>query len=151
MRISVKCSSAVHILLMLAVLAPSQRITSDFLSSSVGCNAVEIRRLLSGLKKAGLIDVVRGPGGAMLKRHPRDISLLSIYSAVDRASLDELIGVHAHPAPQCPFGKNIEQLLNEPYREIGDAVREKMASITLERLLHRLKEIEPSLEDRPMS
>lgn len=146
MRISVKCSSAVHLLLMLALLSSRQRMTSEFLASSVGCNPVEIRKLLGSLKKAGLIDVSRGPGGAVLKRAPKDITLFDIYSAVDTASLNEIVGVHAHPFPGCPFGKNIGELLAEPYAEIGEAVREKMTSITLESLLSRLVQMEPSLK-----
>ena len=148
MRISVKCSSAVHVLLMIAVLPASYKITSDFLASSVGSNPVEIRKLLSSLKKAGIIDVNRGPGGAKLKKSPKDITLLDIYDAVDSASLDELIGVHSHPTLQCPFGKNIANLLAEPYAEISEAVREKMSAITLERLLTQLQKMEPTIYEQ---
>ena len=148
MRISVKCSSAVHVLLMIAALPASCKATSEFLASSVGCNPVEIRKLLSSMKKAGLIEVARGTGGASLKRPPSEITLLDIYNAVDSASLDELIGVHGHPSKQCPFGKNICLLLSEPYAEIGEAVREKMQSVTLERLLGRLRELEPGLFEK---
>jgi len=146
MRVSVKCSSAVHILLMIAMPPGGQKITSDFLASSVGSNPVEIRKLLSSLKKAELIDVMRGPGGAVLKREPRDITLLDIYNAVDPASLDELIGVHRHAEKRCPFGRNIEELLSEPYAEISEAVRRGMSDITLERLCTRLREMEPRIQ-----
>ena len=145
MRISVKCSSAIHMLLMIAALSGQQKVTSEFLASSVGNNPVEVRKLLSSLKKAELIDVSRGPGGATLKKSPEDITLLDIYSAVDAASLNELIGIHQNPASQCPFGKNIATVLSEPYAEIGETVREKMATITLAQLMNRLQEIEPAL------
>lgn len=145
-RISVKCSSAVHVLLMIAMPPAGRKVTSDFLAGSVGCNPVEIRKLLSSLKKAGIIDVLRGTGGATLRKAPKDITLLDIYSAVDAASLDELIGVHAHALPQCPFGKNIYRLLAEPYQDIGNAVREKMEAITLAQLVGRLVELEPSIQ-----
>lgn len=146
MRISVKCSSAIHALLILSVLTPGQKKSSDALAASVGCNPVEIRKLLIGLKKAGLVDVARGPGGASLKLHPKNISLLDIYSAVDSASLNELIGVHAHPDEHCPFGRNIAELLSEPYAQIGNAVREEMACITLEHLLEKLIQMEPAVQ-----
>lgn len=149
MRISAKCSSAVHILLMITLLSGKKKVTSGFLAASVGCNPVEVRKLLGGLKRAGIVSVARGTGGAALKKDPRDISLLDIYSAVDAASLDELIGVHPHPADQCPFGRNIYRLLAEPYAEIGDAVREKMASVRLSLLLERLLALEPALGDQP--
>lgn len=145
MRISVKCSSAVHVLLLLAAMPPGQKKSSERLAASVGCNPVEVRKLLIGLKKAGLVEVARGRGGASLGRRPGDITLLDIYAAVDSASPDELIGVHAHPDEHCPFGRNIAELLAEPYARIGDAVREEMASVTLEGLLNRLIEMEPSI------
>lgn len=147
LRISMKCSSAVHILLMIAILPAHRKVTSDFLAGSVGCNPVEVRKLIGSLKKAGIIDVARGTGGATLRKAPGDISLLDIYSAVDAASLDALIGVHAHAEAQCPFGRNIYTILAEPYAEIGNAVREKMRAITLEQLLTRLEEIEPTIHD----
>lgn len=145
MRINIKCSSAIHILLMIAMLPETHKVTSEFLASSVGSNPVDIRKLLSSLKKAGLIEVSRGPGGAKLRKQPEEITLLDIYSAVDSTPLDELIGVHAHPAEQCPFGRNIGDVLAEPYAEIGDTVRQKMASITLAQLCYRLKDLEPGV------
>lgn len=147
MRINIKCSSAVHILLMIAMLSDQTKITSEFLSSSVGNHPVETRKLLSDLKKAGIIQVTRGLGGASLLKEPKDITLLDIYNAVDSKSLDDLIGIHRHPIPECPFGKNITHLLSEPYTEISQTLRSKMNSITLEQLCNRLKEIEPSLEN----
>lgn len=145
MRISVKCSSAVHVLLMITALQGQKKVTSTFLASSVGCNPVEVRKLLGGLKKAGIIEIARGTGGAALRKPPESITLLDIYSAVDAASLDELIGVHAHAAEQCPFGRNISQLLSGPYAEIGEAIRGKMASITLAQLMAKLEEMEPGV------
>lgn len=145
MRISVKCSSAVHMLLMIATLSAQRKVTSGFLAASVGCNAVEIRKILGNLKRAGLIDVARGTGGATLRKAPEDISLLDIYSAVDAASLDALIGVHSHAMAQCPFGKNIHRLLAQPYAEIGHAVRDKMETITLAQLLAQLEALEPEI------
>ncbi len=145
MRINIKCSSAVHILLMLALLPDTYKITSEFLASSVGNNPVEIRKLLSNLKKADIIEVTRGLGGARLKRSPKDITLLDIYNTVDSTPLEDLIGIHAHPEKKCPFGRNIGDILAEPYAEIGDTVREKMSSITLEQLCNRLCEIEPTV------
>lgn len=145
MRINIKCSMAVHILLMIAMLPDTQKVTSELLASSVGSNPVEIRKLLSNLKKAGIIHVTRGRGGAALIKEPKNISLLDIYNAVDPKSLDDLIGVHSHPAGQCLFGKNISCLLAESYGDIGETMRHKMNSITLEQLCSRLKEMEPAI------
>lgn len=145
MRISVKCSTAVHMLLMIAVPPAGGKVTGDYMAGSIGCNPVEIRKLLSALKRAGLIDVARGTGGATLLHAPGDITLYDIFSAVDHASLDELIGVHTHPTAACPFGRNIQQILSEPYAEIGNAIRTEMQQIKLSQLLDRLATLEPDL------
>lgn len=145
MRVNIKCSMAVHVLLMTAMPPAGVKITSELLASSVGSNPVEIRKLMSDLKKSGIINVARGTGGATLSKEPKNITLLDIYNAVDPKSLDDLIGVHSHPAEQCLFGRNINSLLNEPYAEVGEAVRGKMNEITLEHLCDRLKEIEPTI------
>lgn len=144
MRINIKCSSAVHILLMIELLKDKHKLTSEFLAASLGNNPVEVRKLLSNLKKAEIIKVARGPGGASLLKEPKNITLLEICNAVDPKSLENLIGIHSHPSQECPFGKNITNLLAGSYTEISKTVRDKMNSITLEQLSKQLKEMEPN-------
>ena len=59
------------------------KLTSDFMAGSVGVNPVIIRKTLSQLKKADLISVQRGTGGASLLKDPEEINLLQVYRAVD--------------------------------------------------------------------
>ena len=147
MRVSTKCSTAVHILLMIAILSPHQKVTSETLAESVGRNPVEIRKIFSGLKRAGIIDISRGSGGSTLLKDPKDISFFDIYSAVDTLALNELIGIHENPSETCIVGRNITALLAEPYAKIGNAVRQAMTSTTLDQLLKKLREIEPMMEE----
>ena len=58
------------------------KITSDFLASSINVNPVIIRRILSQLKEAGIIEVKRGTGGAMITKPLQDITFLDVYYAV---------------------------------------------------------------------
>ena len=44
------------------------KVTSDFLASSINTNPVIIRKILTQLKSAGLINVARGTGGIELTR-----------------------------------------------------------------------------------
>mgnify|MGYP000697803346 CR=1 FL=1 len=46
------------------------KITSEFLAGSIQVNPVIIRKLLSQLKTAGLIEVKRGPGGTSIAKTP---------------------------------------------------------------------------------
>ena len=64
MQISSRFTIAVHVLLCIGAFKDDYKITSDFLASSVNVNPVVIRRLLQQLKKAGLVNVKRGSGGA---------------------------------------------------------------------------------------
>ena len=66
MQISNRFTIAIHILPVLSVppWKMKYKITSDFLADSVNVNPVVIRKILSQLKGAGLIDVRRGSGGA---------------------------------------------------------------------------------------
>ena len=83
MQISSRFTIAVHIFACIDTFEKDHKITSDFLAASVNVNPVIIRKLLSQLKNAGLIQVKRGSGGASFSRPLEDITLLDIYRAVD--------------------------------------------------------------------
>ena len=66
MHISNKCSIAVHCLVFLSEYGEREKVTSELLSCSTGCNPVTIRNILSALKKDEIITVKPGTGGAAL-------------------------------------------------------------------------------------
>lgn len=140
MRISSKCSLALHILVVLEVFK-GRKLTSELLARSTGCNPVMVRNIMTGLKKAGIIAVRRGTGGAELIAEPKDITILSVYRAVDPSSLEELIGLHPHPYSGCPVGRNIYSLLKKPYHEIALAVERSMSEQTLEQIINEYNEL----------
>ena len=55
MHISNKCSIAVHCLVFLSEYGEKEKVTSELLSCSTGCNPVTIRNILSALKKDEII------------------------------------------------------------------------------------------------
>ena len=63
MHISNKCSIAVHCLVFLSEYGEREKVTSELLSCSTGCNPVTIRNILSALKKDEIITVKPGTGG----------------------------------------------------------------------------------------
>ena len=84
MQIPSRFTIAVHILTLIAQNKGNEtKLTSDFMAGSVGVNPVIIRKTLSQLKKADLISVQRGTGGASLLKDPEEINLLQVYRAVD--------------------------------------------------------------------
>ena len=141
MRLSTKCSIALHLLVLIKAFEHG-KLTSEILAKSAGCNPVIVRNLLGSLKKAGMVEVQRGTGGATLTADPADVTIWDVYRAVDRETLDNLIGLHPNPFPGCPVGKNIYTLLDKPYRMVSDSVRAAMKSYTLKQLLDEYYAIE---------
>ena len=131
MQISSRFTIAVHIFACIDTFEKDHKITSDFLADSINVNPVIIRKLLSQLKNAGLIQVKRGSGGASFYRPLEDITLLDIYRAVDCVEKGELFHFHENPNQQCPVGRNIHNILDDKLDRIQNAMEREMASITM--------------------
>ena len=135
MQLSMKCSVAVHCLIFIHEARGVAKVTSALLSQSTGVNPVVIRNILSALKKAGLITVPRGTGGAELCREPEQITLYQIYSALEPDGLSSLIGIHSCGQRPCPVARNIQKILEGPYHKIEDSIQTTMENITLASML----------------
>ena len=130
MQISSRFTIAVHMLICMEAFK-DQKVTSEFLASSVNVNPVVIRRLLQQLKKAGIVEVKRGSGGAVVAGEPEDITLLDIYNAVESIEDGKLFHFHENPNPLCPVGRNIHKIMDRRLEEIQQAMEEKMRSVTI--------------------
>ena len=136
MQISSRFTIAVHILICIETFKNDYKITSDFLASSVNVNAVVIRRLLQQLKKAGIINVKRGSGGAEMAKSPEEITLLDIYNAVECVEEGRLFHFHENPSQECPVGKNIHAVLDVRLEEIQKAMEREMRSISMQDIIN---------------
>lgn len=135
MQISVKCSVAVHCLIFINEARGAAKVTSNILAESTGSNPVVIRNILSALKKAGLITVRRGTGGAELRVAPSQITLYQIYSALEPDGVASIIGIHSCDERPCPVAQNIRKVLEPQYHKIEDAVKVAMEEITLQSMI----------------
>lgn len=135
MQISIKCSVAVHCLIFIHEAKGIAKVTSNLLAESTGSNPVVIRNILSALKKAGLITVPRGTGGAELCADPSQITLYQIYSALEPDGVTSIIGIHPCDGRPCPVAQNIRKVLEPPYHKIEDAVKNAMEEITLQSMI----------------
>ena len=141
MQISIKCSVAVQWLICVHEAKGIAKVTSNLLAESTGSNPVVIRNILSGLKKAGLITVPRGTGGAELCADPSQITLYQIYAALNPGGVTSIIGIHPCQGRPCPVAQNIRKVLESPYHKIENAVKEAMEEITLQSMIddfHRI-------------
>lgn len=136
MQISSRFTIATHMLIIIALKGKESKVTSDFLASSVGVNPVIIRKTLSQLKKAELISVARGTGGAEIIKDLEDISLLDVYQAVEcLGKKGQLFSFHDNPNPDCPVGGNIHGVLDEKLDKIQEAMEEELSQTSLARVV----------------
>lgn len=131
MQISSRFTIAIHMLACMDVFRDEYKITSDFLASSIHVNPVIIRKILSQLKDAGLIEVKRGPGGAAIARPLDEITFFDVYQSVDCIEENTLFHFHENPNPDCPVGKNIHRVLDDKLLRIQNAMEQELKSITL--------------------
>lgn len=131
MQISSRFTIAVHMLACMDVFKEDYKITSDFLASSINVNPVIIRKILSQLKEAGLIEVKRGPGGAVIARPLEEITLLDVYHAVDCLEENILFHFHGNPNPDCPVGRNIHNILDDRLIQVQKVMEQELKSMTL--------------------
>jgi DNA-binding IscR family transcriptional regulator len=136
-QISTRFSMAVHILSLIAV--NSNELTGDFIAGSVNTNPVVIRRIMGMLKKAGLVEVRPGVGGAFLLKAPEEITLLDVYRAVNVIEDNLLFRVHEESNEHCLVGRNIELVLQSELNQVQSAMEHRLAQTTLSQLTARFK------------
>jgi len=136
-KISSRFTIAVHILSIIKQ-NPSTICTSEFMAESVNTNPVVIRKILSYLKKAGIVQVRRGTGGAFLVKDLDAITLLEIFRSVEVVEEDKLFHLHENPNPDCPIGANIQAVLELILVQAQEAMEQVLANITMEQVITSL-------------
>ena len=141
MNTSSKYIVAIHIMTMLAVkrivAGRDQLVKSEFFSRSVNTNPVVIRRIMGLLRKAGLVNSLKGPdGGSHLTRSPELITLLDIYEATEVASVFHLH--YSPPNPNCPVGQNIQHSLECTLAEAEAAMKKVLNETQLQSVAEKI-------------
>ena len=137
MKISSRFSVAVHILILLEYVE-DKVLTSEFIAKSVNTNPVVIRRIMGNLKKAGLIEIKSGTGGAQLLKSPEYITLFEVYKAGEVVQNGELFNIHDKSNLNCPVGAKIEGILGIFLLKAQDAMEEVLKGVTLKEILTML-------------
>lgn len=141
MQISSRFTVALHIFTCVDTFKDDYKITSDFLAGSINTNPVIIRKILTQLKKAGLITVARGTGGIAPTRDLKEISFYDVYEAIEPVENGELFNFHADPNPKCPVGRNIHALLDDKLKVIQLAMENEMRKYTIDDLRSGMQEL----------
>ncbi len=136
-QISTRFSMAVHILSLITV-CPNE-LTGDFIAGSVNTNPVVIRRIMGMLKKAGLVEVRPGVGGASLLKEPDEITLLDVYRAVNVIEENHLFRIHEESNEHCQVGRNIELVLQSELDDVQTVMEHRLAQTTLSQLTAKFR------------
>ena len=145
MQISSRFTIAMHILTYIATADQKERVTSEVLAKSIQVNPVIIRNILSQLKKAELVMVKRGQGGATITKPYEQLSWFDVYQAVDSVKHAALFSFHDSPNPACPVGKNIHNILDDKLLRVQQAMENELKAITLAQVLNDAKKYLPDL------
>jgi len=137
MKISSRFSVAIHILALLKM-TPRKIPTSAYIGSSVNTNPVVIRKILSMLKEANLVEVKRGTGGAYLLRSTDDITLLDVYKAVITNSDNDLFKKQLEPNHNCPIGANIQAVVEPAMISAQGAMEFELTKVTITDITNQL-------------
>jgi Rrf2 family protein len=131
MQISSRFTLAIHIIACIETFKNEHKVTSDFLAGSTNVNPVIVRKILGQLKSAGIVEVARGSGGAVLSKPLDKITFLDIYKAVECVENGELFHFHEKPNPKCPVGRNIHTVLDNRLDKVQQAMENELKKITL--------------------
>jgi len=150
MQLSSRFPVAVQLLIVLAWCPDDYKVTSGMLAFSVNTNPALIRRIMGYLKKAGLISVAAGTGGAKLAKVAGEITLLDVYRAVELTDQDSLFGLHETTNKRCPIGSRINGVLAPHLEQARNALEESLSQVTVEQLTAAFPPFDPILAQQYM-
>ncbi|WP_165005158.1 MULTISPECIES: Rrf2 family transcriptional regulator [unclassified Enterococcus] len=145
MKYSLQFSDAIHILAYIEIFQDTNLLSSEMIASSIETNPANVRKIMSQLKKSGLILTKTGKAQPTLALAPDKISLLDVYKSIEGNT--NLIQVDPKTNPNCVVGANIQEALAESYERLQQKAEEEMAQIKLADLIQKIAHLEK--EKRP--
>ncbi|MBR0365305.1 MAG: Rrf2 family transcriptional regulator [Clostridia bacterium] len=130
-------SSAIHALIMIA--GADKPINSELIAQSIGTNASYIRKIAGLLKKRGIIDSRQGVSGFTLLVKPEELSLYSIYQAIDESEQVHMFDLHQNPNDKCVVGRHILPVLTDVFRSIEKSAELELKNTTLADCMEKMK------------
>lgn len=120
---------SLHILTLLAH-QQGEWLSSEYIAGSININPVLVRKEISNLREAGLVESREGKnGGSTLAKPPSKILLSDVYNAVRQ---EVLLGrAKNSPNPDCIVGKQINSHLDDLYKEVENSLVQKLGRKTL--------------------
>ena len=130
-------SSAIHRLIMIA--GSEQPLTSEAIANSVGTNPSYIRKVTGLLKKKGILDSRQGIHGFSLLIPPENLSLYTIYQAINASDEVHVFDLHQNPNDECIVGRHIRPVLTETFREVEEKAERQLEQTTLADCMEKMR------------
>jgi Rrf2 family protein len=134
MKRNSKLSASLHALVHMAQ-TPGRAMTSEEIASWLHTNPVVVRRMVAGLRDAGVLSSARGHGGGWtLARAADKITLAEVAAALD----ERLIPFSTEPEnPRCLVERAVNEALDGVRDEIEQLLSRRLAKVTLADLAAR--------------
>jgi Rrf2 family protein len=123
--VNTQFSIAVHMMAGLGM-NPDGTMTSNHLAGSVNACPSFVRRVMSKLSKAGLVQTTTGKtGSCCLAKKAKDISLLEIYEAVEAP---KVFAIHQYPDQKsckisCRIKPAMEKILDNTQKQMEENLK----------------------------
>ncbi len=132
MKLSTKGRYAVTAMMDLAIHDREGPVTLADISQTQGISLSYLEQLFAKLRKRGLVEGVRGPGGGYrLARMPHQITVAEIITAVD----ENVDVMRCHGDGNCQDG--VRCLTHELWAELSNRLYEFLDGITLDQFVER--------------
>lgn len=126
MKLSTKARHAITAMMDLAINDRVRPVTLAEISQCQGISLSYLEQLFAKLRKSDLVVGVRGPGGGYkLSRHPSEISVANIITAIDEFKPQ----VQKDPTSSAPEEKYVTHVL---WEKLSDKIYDFLNSISLE-------------------
>jgi Predicted transcriptional regulator len=132
MKFSSKLSDGVHILAYVDIYRNGD-LSSAAIAGSIESNPSLVRRMMSRLKRAGLLTSQPGVVAPKLGRPADEITLLDVYRAIE--DNQNLLHIDEKTNPKCIVGGNIQDTLTGIYQQIQNDAEESMSKVTLQYII----------------
>ncbi len=123
-----RLSRTLHALIHMA--ERNEPLTSDTLAKSLKTHGPAIRRMMSGLRLAGIVSSSKGHGGGwVLERAPDQITLLQIYEALGEPTLFAIGS--AQDTPECLVEQAVDAHLTKAMERAAQVLRTELSHTSL--------------------
>ena len=144
---SVQFAVATHVMAALGFRYGSH-VSSRDLAASVNADPTFVRKAISKLVKAGLVQATRGPQGACaLARPPEQITLRDIYLASEAPGA---FALHSYPiAKSCPVSSHLNICMEAVLDRTQRRLEEALAQTTLAEIVADLRDLSKREPPKP--